>query len=87
MYNRLGSYLCIGATSYVINKITNSFDVIALCTMYFWMRDKTAVFKMGQNRRFWKWDKIAHSENETKSPILWMRQNRRLLEREKIADW
>ena len=27
-------------------------------------------FQMRQNRRFWKWDKTADSENETKQPIL-----------------
>ena len=34
------------------------------------MRDKTAAFRMGQNSRFWKRDKIADFDNETKPPIL-----------------
>ena len=39
-------------------------------TCYNWMRDKTADFRVGQNRRFWKRDKIADFDNETKPPIL-----------------
>ena len=35
----------------------------------YWMRDKTADFRVGQNR-FWKRDKIADFDNETKPPIL-----------------
>ena len=34
------------------------------------MRDKTADFRVGQNSRFWKRDKIADFDNETKQPIL-----------------
>ena len=41
------------------------------------MRDKTADFRVGQNSRFLKRDKIADFDNETKPPILTMRQNRR----------
>ena len=33
------------------------------------MRDKTADFRVGQNSRFWKRDKIADFD-ETKPPIL-----------------
>ena len=40
---------------------------------------------MRQNRRFWKRDKTADSENETKPPIPKMRQNRRFCKREQIA--
>ena len=39
-------------------------------TGFFWMRDKTADFRMGQNNLFWKRDKIAAFDNEIKSPIL-----------------
>ena len=31
---------------------------------------KSPILEMGQNRRFWKWDKTADSENETKPPIV-----------------
>ena len=34
------------------------------------MRDTTADFRVGQNSRFWKRDKIADFDNETKPPIL-----------------
>ena len=34
------------------------------------MRDQTADFRVGQNSRFWKRDKIADFDNETKPPIL-----------------
>ena len=40
---------------------------------------------MRQNRRFWKRDKTANSENETNPPIPKMRQNRRFSKREQIA--
>ena len=40
---------------------------------------------MRQNRRFWKRDKTADSENETKPPISKMRQNRRFSKRKQIA--
>ena len=53
----------------------------------FWMRDKTADFRVGQNSRFWKRDKIADFENGTKSPILKTGQNRRFWKRDKIADF
>ena len=36
----------------------------------FWMREKTADFRVGQNSQFWKRDKIADFDNETKRPIL-----------------
>ena len=42
---------------------------------------------MRQNRRFWKRDKTADSENETKPPIPKMRQNRRFRKRDKTADF
>ena len=31
---------------------------------------KPPILKVRQNRRFWKWDKSADFENETKPPIL-----------------
>ena len=34
------------------------------------MRDKIADFRVGQNSWFWKRDKIADFDNETKPPIL-----------------
>ena len=34
------------------------------------MRDKTANFRVGQKSWFWKRDKIAQFDNETKLPIL-----------------
>ena len=34
------------------------------------IRNKAADFKVGQNSRFWKRDKIADFDNETKPPIL-----------------
>ena len=43
-------------------------------------------FWMRQNRRFWKRDKTADSENETKPPIPKMRQNRRFRKWDKTAD-
>ena len=33
------------------------------------MRDKTANFRVAQNRGFWKWDTTGDSANETKAPI------------------
>ena len=36
----------------------------------FWDWDKTADFRVGQNRRFWKLDKTADFGNETVPPIL-----------------
>ena len=40
---------------------------------------------MRRNRRFWKRDKTADSENETKPPISEMRQNGRFCKREQIS--
>ena len=40
-----------------------------------WMRDKTAVFKTGQNSRFSKRDKTADFQNRTKQPIFETGQN------------
>ena len=42
---------------------------------------------MRQNRRFWKRDQTADSENETKPSIPKMRQNRRFRKRDKTADF
>ena len=50
------------------NTISVLFDF--LLALHFRMQDKTADFKVGQNNRFWKRDKIADFDNETKPPIL-----------------
>ena len=41
---------------------------------------------MGQNRRFWKWDKTADFRNGTKPPISETGQNRRFRKRDKTTD-
>ena len=51
------------------------------------MRDEIADFRVGQNGRFWKRDKIADFDNETKQPIWKTGQNSRFWKRDKIADF